>query len=148
MLVILFYDITDTNKQLYRQVKKISERYLYREAEVVGWNNGNNIPKISKNSSRNVNPARYSFDENIDDDFNFESQTVSNNSNRKKYLQLRRVCQFDKLIKNCLFVQISNIMRIVHILMRLMANGILNILEESSKIHFMSFCMTIFPIIL
>lgn len=84
MLVILFYDITDTNKQLYRQVKKISERYLYREAEVVGWNNGNNIPKISKNSSRNVNPARYSFDENIDDDFNFESQTVSNNSNRKK----------------------------------------------------------------
>jgi CRISPR-associated endonuclease Cas2 len=30
MLVILFYDITDTNKQLYRQVKKISERYLYR----------------------------------------------------------------------------------------------------------------------
>ena len=48
MLVILFYDITDTNKQLYRQVKKISERYLYREAEVVGWNNGNIFRKFLK----------------------------------------------------------------------------------------------------
>ncbi len=30
MLVILFYDIRDKNKSLYRSVKKIAEKYLYR----------------------------------------------------------------------------------------------------------------------